>query len=92
MPFTVDGYEVVDTVQENGCTLQVVKHKVKYVPVVLSAKELSELCENVYHGSLNIKNKTGIFEYIDNICYSHELGLLQKFDIIYYVLAKRDDL
>jgi len=92
MPYTVIGHEVVGTIKENGSNLQMVKHKVKYVPAILSARELSDLCENVYCGSLNIKNKTGLFEYIDNACYNYDLGLSQKFDVIGYVLEKRKDI
>ena len=92
MPYTVVGYEVVGTIKENESNLQIVKHKVKYVPAILSAKELSDLCENVYHGSLNIKNKEGLYEYIDNACYNYDIGLSQKFDVIQCIFKKRKDI
>lgn len=92
MPYIVKSYEVVGTIKENEYNFQIVKHKVKYVPAKLSEEELSNLCKNVYYGSLNIKNKNGIYEYINNICYKYDLGLTQKFDIIYYVITKRKDI
>jgi hypothetical protein len=92
MPYIVEGYEVVGTIKENNCNLQIVNHKIKYVPAELSKEELKNICNNVYEGTLNIKNKDYIFEYIDNICYKYDLGLIQKFEIIYFVLSKRSDL
>ena len=91
MSYIVKDYEIVSTIKENNCNLQIVNHKVKYVHAKLSTKDLKNLCQNVYDGTLNIKNKHGIFEYIDNICYNYDIGLIQKFDVIHYVLEKRKD-
>jgi hypothetical protein len=92
MPYIVEGYEVVGTIKENNCNLQIVNHKIKYVPAELSKEELKSLSENVYNGTLNIKNKDCILEYINNICYNYDLGLIQKFEVIYNVFEKRKDL
>lgn len=92
MTYIITGYEYVGTIEENNCNLQIINHKVKYIPTVLSKEDLKNLCDNVYYGTLNIKNKNSIFEYIDNICYNYDLGLVQKFEIIYSVMEKRIDL
>ncbi len=92
MPYVVRGYEVIGTLKENDCNLQVVKHKVEYVPVILSEEELHKLCENTYLASLNIKIKKNIFDYIDLIAKNYDIGLSQKFDIISYILERRNDI
>lgn len=92
MPYIVKEQNVKGFIQENNCNLNLVEVKLKYVPKTISKEDLSELCNNVYNGTLNINNKYSLYDYIDNVCEKYDIDLIYKIDIICHIMKKRIDL